>query len=540
MKKILILGGGFGGVFFAKKLYKASRKNFDIELISDNNYFVFQPLLPEVASGAINAEDAVSPLRKLLKGVKFRNAEIKDINLKNRKVLVLQGFRKRSHWIHFDHLVIALGQESNLDIVKGLREHAFTIRNLKDAYNIRNHILSCLELADVTKDQLLKKRLLNFVVIGGGFSGVETIGEIKEMVDRVINYYPNIHSEELQFHIVEYANRLLPELDETLGKYTKKVFLENKIIVHCESALLEVTGTGVYLDNEKIINTNTIISTIGSTVSKLISQSKFKLNKGKIITNENLQVSGYKNIWALGDCALVPNKKENEEKKIKTYAPPTAQFAVRQSQCLADNLILLESQKKLKPFKYQSKGSLASLGSRKGIGKIYGITVRGLFAWIIWRAFYLSFLPSFSTKIRVLLGWMLEFIIPRNAVMTDTYKRNNISYQYYKKGDIVFEEGMIADGFYIVKEGSFKNTYKKTVDGKIYTKIYKPEDHFGSRVILLGKRRTGTIVATQDSKVLKIDKNSFILINQNFPILNEYFSKYLPKEFIDLDLKIEK
>ena len=135
---------------------------------------------------------------------------------------------------------------------------------------------------------------------------------------------------------------------------------------------------------------------------------------------------------------------------------------------------------------------------------------------------------------------MLEFIIPRNAVMTDAYKRNNISYQYYKKGDIVFEEGMIADGFYIVKEGSFKNTYKKTVDGKIYTKIYKPEDHFGSRVILLGKRRTGTIVATQDSKVLKIDKNSFILINQNFPILNEYFSKYLPKEFIDLDLKIEK
>lgn len=539
VKKVLILGGGFGGVYLAKKLYNYKKSIFDIELISDNNYFVFQPLLPEVASGAINASDAVSPLRLLLKGIKFRNAEIKEINLKKGKVLLLQGFRRRSHWVSFDHLVIALGQESNLDIVKGLREHAFTIRNLKDAYNIRNHILSCLELADVTKDQALKKRLLNFVVVGGGFSGVETIGEVKEMVDRIINYYPNIQPSELEFSIIEYANGLLPELDKTLGEYTEKVFLKNKINVRCQSRLLEVTGTSVYLNKNITIKTNTIISTIGSTVSNVLSNSKLKFTNGKIITNENLQVSGFKNIWALGDCALVPNKID-KEKRLEVYSPPTAQFAVRQSQLLAKNILLLELGKKLKLFKYKSKGALASLGSRKGVGKIYGVTIKGLFAWIVWRAFYLSFLPSFSTKIRVLLGWILEFVIPRNAVMTGTYKRNDISYQHYKKGDIVFEEGMIADGFYIVKEGSFKNTFKKTVNGKVYVKTYKSNDHFGSRVLLSGLRRTGTIVATEDSKVLKIERNSFILMSENFPVLNEYFTKYLPKEFSDLDLKIEK
>lgn len=317
VKKVLILGGGFGGVFTAKKLIKQKSIQLDIELISNNNYFIFQPLLPEVASGTISESDAVTPLRELLKGIKFRHAEVSKIDVNNRTVSVVQGYRKRSHLLKFDHLVVALGQESNLDIVPGLRDHSFTIRNLKDAYNLRNHIISCLELADVTEDLTLKNRLLKFVVVGGGFSGVETIGEIKEMVDRLLIYYPNICNKDLSFYIVESSNRLLPELTPSISKYISKVFLEEKIKIYSRTKLKEITGTSVYLENGETIPSGTTISTIGSVVSKLIKNSSLPLDRGKIITNEFLQVSKLNNVWALGDSALVKNK---ISKKISAFA----------------------------------------------------------------------------------------------------------------------------------------------------------------------------------------------------------------------------
>ena len=169
MKKILIIGGGFGGIYCAKRLQKIKLNSFEIELISNNNYFVFQPLLPEVASGVISASDAVTPIRQMLDSIKFRHAEVNSINLNDKNVGIVQGFRRRQHYISFDHLVIALGQENNSDIIPGLKNNSMTIKNLKDAYNIRNHVIRCLELADVTNDCKLKKRLLNFVIIGGGF-----------------------------------------------------------------------------------------------------------------------------------------------------------------------------------------------------------------------------------------------------------------------------------------------------------------------------------------------------------------------------------
>ena len=538
MKKILILGGGFAGVYTAKNLQKLKLRDHEIELVSDNNYFIFQPLLPEVASGTIYSSDAVTPIRQMLKGIKYRNAEIESIDFNKKQISILQGFKKSSHELAYDHLIITLGQVSNLDIVKGLKDHAFKMRSLQDAYDLRNHRLGCLELADVTTNKDLKKRLLTIVVIGGGFSGVETIGEIKEMVDRLIPYYSSLKKSDLNFHIVEFANQLLPDMDKNVGDYTFKKFKKNNINVHLNTALEEVTQYQIFLNNKKQIKTHTVISTIGSTVSKLIKDSSLKLQHGKIITNKYLKVEGLDNVWAAGDAALIPNKdKKNmlyKQGKV-AYAPPNAQFAVRQGKLLANNIKNFISDKNLNEFQYTSKGSLASLGSRDGVGKIYFITVKGFLAWFIWRAFYLSFLPSFATKIRVLTGWIVEFLVPRNAVMTRALKNDAVSYQNFKKGDLVFKEGMIADGFYIVVNGSFKNTFKRTNSGKEFTKYYKKNDHFGARVILSGTRRTGTIVALEDSKVVKIDRETFKAMNSHFLPFNKYFSDYISDNFKRLD-----
>lgn len=538
MKKILILGAGFSGIFAAKALKKIIPRGYDLEIISDNNYFIFQPLLPEVASGTINSSDAVTPIRQMLRGTKFRNAEVTNIDLEMKKVTVQQGFKKSSHFLEYDHLVIALGQISNLDIVPGLRDHAFKMRSLQDAHDLRNHIIGCLELADVTKNLVLRKRLLNFVVIGGGFSGVETVGEIKEMIDRLIPYYNSIIPSEVNFHIVEFANQLLPDMEKKIGEYTSKKFKKNNIQVHLNCSLQEVTQYQVFLSGNQEIDTHTVISTIGSTVSDIIKNSNLELEYGKIKTNNFLQIQGYENVWAIGDAALIPNKEKDsmlfKQKKI-AYSPPNAQFAVRQGSLLAKNIKNYISGKKLNEFKYKSKGSLASLGSRDGVGKIYFLTVRGLIAWFIWRAFYLSFIPSLATRIRVLFGWIVEYLVPRNAVMTRALKNETVCFQNFKKGDVVFEEGMIADGFYIVLNGSFKNTFKKTKSGKAFTKFYKKNDHFGARVIISGDRRTGTIEALEDSKVVKIDSKTFKILNEHFTPINKYFTEYISKNFKKLD-----
>ena len=318
-----------------------------------------------------------------------------------------------------------------------------------------------------------------------------------------------------------------------MGSYILNTFNKQKINVRLSTGLKEVTSLKVYLSNKESIATNPVISTIGSTVSDLIRKSNLPLKNQKIVTNEFLEVINNSNVWALGDCALVPYNPNDKSKN----SPPTAQFAVKQAKIVAKNIVLKTLNRNLRKFNYRSKGSLASLGSKIGIGKIYSIRVKGLFAWIIWRTFYLSFLPSIPTKIRVLVGWILDFFIPRNAVLTDTVKKNSFEYKNYKKNDVVFTEGMIADGFYIVQSGKFINSYKKTEDGKVFNKIYNKGDHFGSRVILQGGRRTGTISALEDSEVLKIDLESFKLMASNLPALKRYFSDYLPKNFNNLKLK---
>ena len=293
-----------------------------------------------------------------------------------------------------------------------------------------------------------------------------------------------------------------------------------------------------YMNNNKSIETNTIVSTIGSSASELLKSSKLPLKYGKLIVNNYCQVINVENVWALGDCALVPNKivMNNVESNL-AFSPPTAQFAVQQAKILSKNIILKTLKRKLKPFKYTSRGSLASLGSKKGVGKIFYFRVKGLLAWIIWKGFYLSFIPSLPTRVRVFFNWLLEFFVPRNAVLTNPLNNKPFEKKNYKRGDIVFEEGMLSDGFYIVKSGEFLNSYRKTTSGKTFKKKYKKGDHFGSRVILEGGRRTGTIKALKSSEVLKIDKESFKILADNLPVMKKYFSEYLPRNFSGLKLK---
>ena len=244
-KQILVLGGGFAGMFAARELRRHVGRVADIELINEVNYFTFQPLLPEVAAGGISVRDAVAPLRRLLPGVRVRQAQIYAIDLERKIVTIFQGLQRRYTEVGYDHLVLALGQTVDLSRIPGLAAHALTMKTLSDALTLRNAVIDKLEHADITALPEVKKELLTFTVIGGGFSGVETAGEMMELIERSLVFYPNISRSEVRVLVVEFADRLLGELPASLGEYTRSFFEKRGIEVLLGTGIREATGTAI-------------------------------------------------------------------------------------------------------------------------------------------------------------------------------------------------------------------------------------------------------------------------------------------------------
>jgi NADH dehydrogenase len=528
-KKVLVIGGGFGGVFAAKALERQGRGKLDVELVNDNNYFVFQPLLPEVAAASIHSADAVVPLRQLLRRVQIRQAEVMGIDFEEKKVIVVQGTKRIPIDLHYDELVIALGTGVDLNRFPGLPEHALTMKDLADAHRLRTHVIGCLETADVTEDPDVKRQLLTFVVVGAGFSGVETVAETRELVRRALKYYPNIRPDEVRFYLIEYASRILPTFPADLADYATRRLRIHGIEVLTGVGTKAATGTAVELTDGRIIPTSTIVATIGNGPHRLVETLGLDLHWARIKTDRFMRVPGHEGVWALGDAALIPLVDEPGEDPL-LYATQTAQFAVREGRQLADNILAKIAGKPLKPFAYTSKGSLASLGMSKAVADVYGIKLSGTLAWLLWRGFYLSFLPGFAAKFRVGVTWLINSVMPPNIVQIQSNPPAT-RYVHYRKGDTVFEPGMLIDGFYTVIKGAFKLTIDNPETGEHFEKVFGPGEHFGERVLVRSALRTGLVVALEDGVLLFIEQKAFTRFARAFPFLDNYFKDYIERTF---------
>jgi len=528
-KKVLVIGGGFGGVFAAKALERQGRGNLDVELVNANNYFVFQPLLPEVAAASIHSADAVVPLRQLLRRVQIRQAEVMGIDFAKKTVIVVQGTKRIPIDLHYDELVIALGTGVDLNRFPGLPEHALTMKDLADAHRLRTHVIGCLETADVTEDPEVKRQLLTFVVVGAGFSGVETVAETRELVRRALKYYPNIRDDEIRFYLIEYANRILPTFPADLADYATRRLQIHGIEVLTGVGTKSATGTAVELTDGRIIPTSTIVATIGNGPHRLVEMLGLDLHWARIKTDRFMRVPGYDGVWALGDAALIPLVDDPGEDPL-LYATQTAQFAVREGKQLADNILAKIAGKELRPFAYTSKGSLASLGMSKAVADVYGFKLSGTLAWLLWRGFYLSFLPGFAAKFRVGLTWLLNSVMPPNIVQVQSLPPAT-RYVHYRKGDKVFEPGMLIDGFYTVIKGAFKLTIDNEETGEHFEKVFGPGEHFGERVLVRSALRTGLVVALEDGVLLFIAQKDFTRFTRAFPFLDNYFKDYIERTF---------
>jgi NADH dehydrogenase len=422
--RILILGGGFAGLHAAIHLDDTLARGRDVEitLVNRDNFFLFTPMLHEVAASDLDLTNIVSPVRKLLKRVNFFAGEVESIDLRQKLVIVSHGFHHHHHEIPYDHLVIGLGSITNFFNLPGLEERALTMKSLGDAIHLRNRLIAHLEEADTECCVAVRRPLLTFVVAGGGFAGVETIAGINDFLREAVHFYANLHEDMLRVVLVHPGKVILPELGEKLGRYTEKKLAERGVEIRVNTRVKGVTDNGVQLSTGEEIESKALIWTAGTSPNPVLDSLPCAKERGRLIVDEMLRVPDWPGVWALGDCALVPDRKTGQ------YHPPTAQHALREGKTLAKNLIASVRDRTLKPFSFSTIGQLAAIGRRTGVANILGINFSGFIAWWMWRTIYLSKLPRFEKKLRVALDWSLDLLFTKDLVQFQTFRAPTISH----------------------------------------------------------------------------------------------------------------
>lgn len=443
--RILILGGGFAGVYCARKLENLARqKNIDAEisLVSRENYMVFTPMLPQVVSGMIETNHIVVPIRQILKNTTFYEANVESIDVRTKKVDL--GLESDLHsngsspgrqvierlTLPYDQLVISLGADTNFMHMPHLEDVVFTLKNLKHAVILRNHIIDMLERADIEPNLEKRRLLLTFVVVGGGLSGVETAGELNSFLLEAAKYYPRIwkHSVEespTRVFVVQSRERILPELDAELADFTMRQLRKEGVVVKLNCKVVDATKVSVTLlekeGKESVIPAKTVIWTAGISPNPVIAEVPCeKPSSGRLPVDKHLRVKGFDDVWALGDSAYII-----DETSGNPY-PATAQHAVREAHVVARNIINTLVGNGLEEFEYCMSAQMASIGRRSAIVRIAGINVRGFLAWWLWRMIYLQKLPMFKKRLRVIFDWTIDIFFDRDLTHIRGFKENKI------------------------------------------------------------------------------------------------------------------
>ncbi|HSL23854.1 MAG TPA: NAD(P)/FAD-dependent oxidoreductase [Vicinamibacterales bacterium] len=409
--RVLILGGGFGGVYTAIHLEKLLRDSdrVEITLVSRDNFFLFTPMLHEVAASDLDITHIVSPLRALLRRTQVVVAEVTGVDLGARRVSFVHGSDDHSHTLPFDHLVLALGSTTNFYGLPGLEANTMTMKTLGDAIHLRNRVIAALEEAD-TECVSCVDGLLTFVVAGGGFAGVETLAAMNDFVRESCRFYPRIDPSRIRMVLVHPGDVILPELGEHLGAYAQRKLADRGVEIITG---VKVTGVGpdtVTLSDGRTIRSQFVVWTAGTSPHPLLRQLPCALDHGRVVVNPQLQAQRADRVWALGDCAVVPDLATGRPH------PPTAQHALREAKTLAGNIVATLRGGELKPFTFRTIGQLAAIGRRTGVARIFGVNFSGFVAWWLWRTIYLGKLPRLDRKVRVAIDWTLDLLFAKDIV----------------------------------------------------------------------------------------------------------------------------
>jgi NADH dehydrogenase len=508
-KRVLILGGGFGGVTTAQRLQHHFKRDAHVEitLVNRDNFFVFVPMLASAASGSIETLHILNPIRRMIPGITFRAEEVMEIDLQRHVVTTASPITGREVRLPYDHLVLGLGNTINLASLPGLAQHAKTMKSLGDALHLRNHVISMLEAADVETDPHIREELLTFVVAGAGYSGVETVGEINDLVHEISKNYPSLLKESIKVILLHSRERILPEMGPGLADFALKKLRQRGVDVRLQTRIAAATPHEAILNTGERIPTRTLVVTVGAAINPVLASLALPREKDRILTDAFMSVPGMPGVWALGDNAAVPNAAANGE-----FSPPTAQYALRQGRRLADNLaaVIRGQPQQQTPFAFPGLGQLCLVGHRAGVAELAGgIKLSGFIAWLMWRNVYLMKLPGWDRKIRVGLDWTLDLIFPPELSYINLERTQVVNQVHFEPGDFIIRQGDVGDQFYVIVSGEV-DVFKELPNGeKAHLAKLGKGEYFGESALLTGRRRNATVQASSRVDLMCMGRDEF-------------------------------
>ena len=528
-KQILIIGGGFAGVKCAKALRSGlARQEADVILFNSENYMVFQPLLAEVVGASISPEHVALPLRQMLPGVYCRTEDVIHMDVNNSYVEFM-GDRGVKGMMYYDHLVIACGSDVNLGLIPGMADHAFPLKTVGDAVALRYHVLQQMENAEIADSVDLRKWYLSFIIVGGGFSGVEVAGEINDLVRGTRKYYRNIPKEEIKVTLIHSRDQILPEVTSDLRDFARIKMEQAGVKVVLNKRVSYVTSECVGLGDDGSVEGATIVCTVGNAPSPMIEKLDAPKDRGRLLTGPDMRIQGLKNVWAIGDCAFIMNEYDSKP------SPTTGQFAERQGTQAAKNIIRVMKGQETKPFRFKQVGQLCAIGGHNAVAEFLRFHISGFFAWFLWRSVYLFKLPTLSHQLKVGFDWAWEVFYSRDLAHPKGDKTERVSRAHFQPGDYIFREGDPSSNFYIIESGEvevLRTAPEK--DKETIVAVLGQGDFFGEMALLENRNHSASIRARTNVELTVMGTKVFQQISGALAPFKEFLADAVKRRGSDI------
>jgi NADH dehydrogenase len=526
--RIIIVGGGFGGVKCAETLRKKlSLDEAEIVLFNEENHLVFSPLLAEAVGSSLSPLDVVVPLRQLLPRVHCRTEAVLNIDLAKNEV-EHQSDEGHPCRMHYDHVVIACGSATNLNVVPGMADHSFPLKSVGDAAALRSHVMEQMERAEVCADPEHKKWHLTFVVVGAGFSGAEAAGEINDLVRDSARYFQNFRRDDVRVVLIHSRDQILPEISPELREFARKKMEKAGVEILLNARVALATPEGVGLEGGKFIKGGTTICTIGNAPAPALARMQVPKEKGRLLTEPDMRLKGATNAWAIGDCAVIINHLDRKP------SPTTGQFAEREGRQCAENIVRVLKGQPTKPFSFKLLGELCSIGGHSAVAELFGLHLSGVIAWFMWRGIYLFKLPTFARKFQVGFDWAWLLFFPRDLAHLRTSTTDRVTHAHYEAGDIIIRPGDPPTNFYVIEKGEVEviRATPKDPKGEVVA-VLGAGSFFGEKALLSNEPRIATVRARTPVEVVVMGKNVFTQISGALAPLKDALAQALNRRAVD-------
>jgi NADH:ubiquinone reductase (H+-translocating) len=503
---VVCIGGGYVAAYLVKALRRAVRRGeVDLTVVSRNNFHTFHGFVPEMLGNRIQPGQIISPARRLFAPARFHNAHVEGIDVQRRVVTTSRRLDGRQFELPYDHLVVGLGARDDLERYPGLAEHALTLADYSGALKARNHLLAAMEMAAIETDPQERARLLTFVVVGGGYGGVEVATELDDYLRGLTRrVFPTVAAAEIRVVLVYAGERLLGELEARQPKLQRwaERFIRERTGIELRPGrrVTAATPTEAVLDDGERLPTRTLISCTGTAQSPLLDTLPYERDaRGRLVTDGFVRVVGERDVWAGGDCAAVPHPRGGTN-------PPLAIFAMATGWRIGRNILRTIRGKPPRPYRFTELGDACALGRRRAVAHVRGVRVTGFPAWLMWRAFLLAFLPSPDRRLRTVLDWIVTPIVGRDVAQLQLDEPMGMRREIYEPGQDIVIEGDLGQRLYVIQSGQADVLQGLGPEPPVRLATLGPGDHFGEVSVFEGTRRSATVRATTRVEVLSLGR----------------------------------